>query len=223
MRAVVASANLSRNSEEWLKEAGTESVEPKFLSAARSFVESLRGEIIGIDFAKKKISLYKPPKGEGGGGQKKPVGPALWVVNVEIEKVRSEEDKTADTLAENKAKSKLRDVNRFQLERIRYPADWPVKVGDYVVQHVLDGRKKYFAAPARANTIHRYVSRHRAQLVVVIEERKRLRARTPLQLRQWLRSRSLKFRVPATFKNVKRATLRRALFQLWPTMEEVTR
>jgi hypothetical protein len=223
LRAVVASANLSRNSEEWLKEAGTESLEPKLLSAARSFVESLRGEIIGVDFAKKKVALYKPPKGQGGGKQIKPARAALWVVNVEVDENLSGEDKAAAEWAGDTAKAKLRDVKRFQIVRIRYPGDWTVKEGDYVVRYFSGGRDASLEAPARANTIHRYVRHGRAQLMVIMEERRRLRTRTPMQLRRWLRARGATLRLPQTFRKVRNAAARRALFQLWPGVEEVTR
>ena len=221
LRAVVASANLSRNSETWLKEAGTESSEPMFLLAARSFVESLRGEAIGIASARKKISLYRPPLGEGGTRHTKPVGAALWIVNVELEGKVSGEHKAATQLAKQMASSKLKDAKRFELTTIRYSADWPVKEGDYVVQRTLDGRRLSFEAPARANVIHRYSVHGRTQLMVVIEERKRLRTRTPLQLQRRLQARGAKLQMPQTFGKVRNAVARRALFQLWPRVEEM--
>ena len=223
IRAVVGSANLSRNSEEWLREAGTESSEPKYLSTAKAFVESLRGEVIGVDFAKKKISLYRPPKGEGRGKQNNPNGATLWVVNVEVEKELSREDSVAAEAARKKATFRLQDKKRFALENIRYSTDWQVKEGDYVVQNVVDGRMHYLEAPARANTVHRYRRGTRVQLMVVIEERKRLRTRTRRQLQRWMRGSGVTLRLPRKFRKVRNTAARRALFRLWPGVEEVTR
>jgi len=85
-RAVICSANVSANSEDGLLEAGLEVSNRKVVGDARRFVQELRGNVIGLAFARSKVKLFRS------GGQarrttvlpKAPAGHALWIVHLEV-------------------------------------------------------------------------------------------------------------------------------------------
>ena len=66
--AVVGSPNVSRFSATRLIETAIVTDTPRLISESRRFVESLRGDPIGPEFARKMKKLYRPPRNGGGGG-----------------------------------------------------------------------------------------------------------------------------------------------------------
>ncbi len=220
-RAIVGSANVSASSEERLTEAGVVSTDRKFVATARRFVEGLRGQAVGPDWATQKLSLYRPPKGlPGRTGTSRRKRSGMWVVNVRL-RDRTPEAERAAGKALKRAERTLKEPDKFSLDDVDYSVDWKVMPGDWVVQHVHDGRDKYFEAPARVSTVERYLSLRKAQhQVVVLESRKHSRTRKPKAVIAALRKSGVDYKVPKQFRQIKRDLVRRTLFSIWPNVSE---
>lgn len=213
-RAVVGSANLSRRSAERLKEAGVASSERKFIQQARKFVSSLRGRPITLEWARSKRALYVPQKSTGNHATLK-AGPTMWAISFEVGD-RSEEAEEAAAVAVKRAKSRLRRPDRFHLLDLQTWKEIPVKEGDWVFQLVHEGRERYFEAPARVLHINRFKTGHGESQIVVVQERKRLRGRSPAALIAKLKKMGLSLRRPRRFYRLTNAKLIDALYREWP-------
>jgi hypothetical protein len=158
-RCVVASANLSHESEYRLVEAGIESSNRRLVTEARKFVRSLCGDLVEVEFARALVRHYKPPRRPGGvrvskGGRVRHSD--LWVVGVE-EKEYSDQDEAAAQAAELDAKRRGASERLVRLERLSLDVrgDGP-RLGDRVLQ--VDGtlRGKRIIPPARVMGAKRY-------------------------------------------------------------------
>jgi hypothetical protein len=213
-RAVVGSANLSGRSEERLKEAGVASTDRRFIRQAREFVHSLRGQPISLEWARSKTGLYVPPRGTGE-RRGVEVGQAMWAISFGFGD-RSDQAKEAAAEAVKSAKRKLRRPDRFQLLVLQTYKQIPIKEGDWVFQYCQDGRERYFEAPARVLAIKRYRESRGENQVIVVQERKRLRARSAGEFITKLRKTGIRLRRPSRFYRVTNAKLKEALFGEWP-------
>jgi hypothetical protein len=220
--AVVCSANISANSEEGLIEAGLAVTNRRVIGDARRFVQELRGSVIGLAFARSKVKLFRS------GGQarramalpKASPGHSLWIVNLEI-RTQSELALAAVRRTKTNAIKRIKDLEAFQPEEFIFFAKWPVKIGDYVVQVVRDGRRVYVEAPAQILVIHPFADRYGQSVSVAVEMRKRVRTRSLGQMDAAVRpSTSEKFPRVERFRQVRNAALRKAIIGEWPKVAE---
>jgi hypothetical protein len=220
--AVICSANVSANSEDGLLEAGMKITNRRVISDARRFVQELRGSIIGLEFARSKIKLFRS------GGQargaialpKAPPGHALWIVGL------SRNDATVQEIAAArrsniKAASRIKDKEAFRLDDFTFFGKWPAKVGDYVVQVVRDRGQSHVEAPAQITVIDRFANKYGKSLSVVVEMRKRVRTRSLRQMDGAVRPDTLeRFPRVARFRRVRNDALRKAIMREWPKVAE---
>jgi hypothetical protein len=221
-RAVICSANVSANSEDGLLEAGLEIAHRRVIGDARRFVQELRGNIVGLAFARSKIQLFRS------GGQarramalpKAPASHTLWIVRLEIRAHNANEDAAAQR-ATTKAIARMKDKEAFRLEDFTFFGKWPAQVGDYVVQIVKDGKEVFVEAPAQILVIHPFANKYGQSLSVVVEMRKRVRTRSLSEMDAAVRpSTSEKFPRVGRFRQVRNDALRRAILGQWPKVAE---
>jgi hypothetical protein len=87
--AIVGSSNVSRSSAKHLIETAIATGTARIVSDARRFVESLRADPIGMEFARRMKKLYRPPRyGPGGaapngGRPAEPLHSRMWAVPLE--------------------------------------------------------------------------------------------------------------------------------------------
>lgn len=126
--AVVGSANVSHTSQDDLIEAGVELTDPKVVAEARSFVESLQGDLLGPEYLENLAELYRPPMSppKKKSGRVTPPGRAkhLPIVAVGVER---HETTPAERQAEEEglpfAEEKLERPSEYKLETIVCAAD----------------------------------------------------------------------------------------------------
>jgi hypothetical protein len=220
--AIICSANVSANSEDGLLEAGIEITNRRVISDARRFVQELRGNIIGLAFARSKVELFRS------GGQarramalpKALAGHALWIVHLEV-RTHSEHEEAAARLAKTKAIERMKDKEAFRLDDFTFSGRWPAKVGDYVVQTVRDGRRVHVEAPAQIIVIEPFVDSRKYSVAVVVEMRKRVRTRSLGQMDAAVRpDTSERFPRVHSIRRVRNDALRRSIMRQWPKVAE---
>jgi len=221
-RAVICSANVSANSEDGLLEAGLEIAHRRVIGDARRFVQELRGSIIGLEFARSKIKLFRS------GGQarrsmalpKAPAAHSLWIVALHRNDATVQEVDAARR-SNLKAVSRMKDKEAFRLDDFTFFSKWPAKVGDYVVQIVTDGRRVFVEAPAQITVIEPFANKYGNSLSVVVEMRKRVRTRSLVQMDAavWPET-SDRFPRVGRFRQVRNDALRRTILRQWPKVVE---
>ena len=161
-RCVVSSANVSKESEARLVEAGIESTDPKLIGAARTFVREMTGELVEEDFARALIKFYRPPKVPRGAAGPSPRSKVrhsgLWVMAVEDIDFTAE-DEAAATAGELEAKRRGADPRRDRFERISISGRTKGPAfGDRLAQVDTSNRRKFLIPPARVMSVRRYTS-----------------------------------------------------------------
>jgi hypothetical protein len=223
-RAVICSANVSGNSENGLIEAGVESAHRGVIGDARRFVQELRGSIVGLEFARSKVKLFRS------GGQargratnippKAPAGHSLWIVTLHRSDATVQEVAAARR-SKIKAVSRMKDKEAFRLDDFTFFGKWPAQVGDYVVQIVRDGRRAYVEAPAQILVIEPFANKYGDSVSVVVEMRKRVRTRSLVQMDAAVRpDTSKRFPRVGRFRLVRTDALRRSILKQWPRVAE---
>jgi hypothetical protein len=221
-RAVICSANVSANSEDGLVEAGLEIAHRRVIGDARRFVQELRGSIIGLEFARSKINLFRS------GGQarramvlpKAPASHALWIVLLDT-RTHSEHEAAAARRAKTKAIDRMKDQEAFRLDDFTFFGRWPAQVGDYVVQTVRDGRRVHVEAPAQITVIEPFIDSRKHSVAVVVEMRKRVRTRSLRQMDAAVRpDTSERFPRVNSIRRVRNDDLRRSIMRQWPRVAE---
>jgi hypothetical protein len=222
-RAVICSANVSANSEDGLLEAGMEITNRRVIGDARRFVQELRGSIIGLEFARSKIKLFRS------GGQarramalpKAPPGHALWIVTLHIRNKSTDQEVDAARRSKIKAVSRMKDKEAFRLEDFTFLENWPAQVGDYVVQIVRYGRWTHVEAPSQILVIEPFANKYGNSISVVVEMRKRVRTRSLGQMDAAVRpNTSKRFPRVTRFRQVRNDALRKAILGQWPKVAE---
>jgi|SRR6516225_5816829 hypothetical protein len=80
-RAIIGSANASRHSAKRLIEAALEVADERIVAACREFIWDQTGEHITLQYAKKMVPLYTPPR-FGTGRRTAPKHAPLWAVSL---------------------------------------------------------------------------------------------------------------------------------------------
>lgn len=159
-RCVVASANLSHESEHRLVEAGVESSNRRLVAEARKFVRSLCGEVVEPEFVRILVRHYRPPRRPNGGAKASKGGRVrhsdLWVIGVH-EADYSDQDQAAAQAAELDARKRGANERVVRLEHLSLDVRGAgPRLGDRVLQ--VDGtlRGKRIIPPARVMSAKRY-------------------------------------------------------------------
>lgn len=184
--AVVGSSNVSRHSENNLLEACVETTERKVVSNAKKFVRSLMGDKVGLEYAEKMITFYRPPLNSRKrarhikGKRKTPSHSDIWFVslvqrgwqNVDYE----QEEKgrpTAEKAMKNPRSSGLED---FQWSGGKILDRY--KVGQRVIQCTkTDDNKVLVSPPSRIVSVRRYTVKGKKRAIVYLEVPKKYRRR----------------------------------------------
>lgn len=221
-RAIIGSANVSNHSKEDLIEAVIETTDADTVGSCKAFVDSLRGEHVDLDYAKRMAKIYNPPKFAGGERTKTPLHPPFWLVPLE-EIAWDADDDAVFEQSEEVAEKKLNDQDRFFLDKYLWTGGGfrrPLRVGELILQVVKEGPRKTMLTPAsRIILIRGYKTAGEDRMMVFL--------RTPRIRRKNLRD--VKGRIGASgkllrkLKNprlVKNRKMVHELLQLWPSLKE---
>jgi len=182
--AVIGSTNVSTTSEAHLLEAVVETSDSRAVSAASSFVRSLRGDVVTPQQAKRLEALYSPPR-TFGGGRRAPrtavrgAGQSLlWAVALERVE-RTEEDDAQEKSGTPLARKKLKDARKFTVDCFTWPKRGfgeKARIGQRVLQIVEEPDGSIMVeAPYRIIRVQRYSVRERPRVMVFVEQKKGLR------------------------------------------------
>ncbi len=182
--AVIGSTNVSSTSEEHLLEAVVETSDRRTVSAATTFVRSLRGDVVTPQYAKRLERMYVPPRILGAGRPRsqqtmRGAGQSvLWAVKLETG-AWIDEDYVQQDAGEPLARKKLRNTRHYVVDDFVWtPAGFgrKVRVGQRVLQIVEESSKKVYAeAPYRVVRVQRYRVRNGSRVMVFVERKKRSR------------------------------------------------
>lgn len=184
--AIVGSTNVSAQSEAHLVEAVCESDVSKFVSACTRFVRSLRGDEVGLEYARRKVPLFKPPKFAARGRRSRtnraPLQSALSVVMLQpcdYDTRDTEVQKSGKAVAERQ----IKDRKRFAVEDFRWSGAVPpsLRPGSRVLMCLAEGKNRVSVdAPARILAVRKYRRRSGTRRALIFVE-----------TRKWARQRSL--------------------------------
>jgi hypothetical protein len=221
-RAVVGSTNASRNSEQALIEAVVETTEPEVVQSCKAFVDSLRGEHVDLDYARRLAKIYNPPKFAGNAASRTPRHSPLWAVPLVLVDWEAEDN---EVFERNKtaAEKKLKDQKRFRLDTYLWTGGGfrrPLQVGELILQVIKEAPGRVMLTPAsRVILIRRYKTAKEERMMVFL--------RTPKVRRKKLAD--VKHRLGDTgkvlrrLKNPRLIKARQAvhdILQLWPSLDD---
>lgn len=182
--AVIGSTNVSTTSEEHLLEAVVETSDLRAVSAAATFVRSLRGDVVTPQYAKRLEKMYVPPRILGAGRPRsqqtmRGAGQSvLWAVKLETG-AWIDEDYVQQDAGEPLARKKLKNTRHYVVDGFVWtPAGFgrKVRVGQRVLQIVEESSEKVYAeAPYRVVRVQRYRVRNSSRVMVFVERKKRSR------------------------------------------------
>jgi hypothetical protein len=170
-RAVVGSRNASRNSEQALIEAAVETTDPEVVQSCRSFVDSLRGEHVDLDYARRLAKIYKPPKFAGNAASQTPRHSPLWAVPLVLQ---DWEAKDNEVFERNKpaAEKKLKDQKRFRLDSYIWTGGGfrpPLQIGELILQVIKESPGRVMLTPvSRVILIRRYKTPKEERMMVFL-------------------------------------------------------
>ena len=182
--AVIGSTNVSTTSEEHLLEAVVETSDLRAVSAAATFVRSLRGDVVTPQYAKRLEKMYVPPRTLGAGRPRsqqtmRGAGQSvLWAVKLETG-AWIDEDYVQQDAGEPLARKKLKNTRHYVVDDFVWtPAGFgrKVRVGQRVLQIVEESSERVYAeAPYRVVRVQRYRVGNSSRVMVFVERKKRSR------------------------------------------------
>ena len=221
-RAIIGSMNVSRRSEQALIEAAVETTDSGTVRSCQQFIDSLRGEHVDLEYARRLDKIYNPPKFVGGNRTTTPRHPPFWTVPLELIDWEAEDDAVFEK-NEDVAKRKLKGRELFQLESYVWTGSGfrrPLRVGELVLQVTKEAPRKTLLSPAaRVILIRRYKADGEDRMMVFL--------RTPKVRRKNLRD--VKKRIGEAGKLLRRLENPRLLksrkmvhqvLQLWPSLKD---
>lgn len=222
-RAIVGSTNVSHNSRGGLLEAAIETTDPDAVRSCKEYVDSLRGEHVDLDHARRLSKEYKPPKFGLSRREPVPEHPPFWVVPLAKEYWEPEDQEQYDRSAPTATK-KLGDEGLFSLEQFGWDGGGfrrPLKIGDLVMQLIKESANSVMLSPVtRVIHIRPYsVSRQRRMIVYLRMPKVRRKNLLDLQERlseSWSLLRGLK-RNP---RLIREARMAHEILQLWPSLND---
>jgi hypothetical protein len=220
--AIVGSSNVSSASETQLIEAGIESDDPRVVRACSGFVRELRGDVVGLEEAKRLVASYRPPRGTGGPKQRRPrtrLEPGqtpLWALGL-TRCDYEDEDSRQSTAAEADARQRMSSRRTFRLDEFLWTGRVPFRVRDRVIMCTEESRNKILVdPPARVLAVRAYKSRGRHRAIVWVELRTGLRRRSARQLESQIGPSAGILRRVHGARRISSQGLAYALGQVWP-------
>jgi len=182
--AIIGSSNLSRHSERTLLEAAVETSSPELVRPCREFVEGLRGDEVGPEYARRLMRIYRPPRvntiGRGPQGARRVRQGDVFAVGLGYFEF-DELDEVAERAANRVGRQRVTDPDRFSVESFKWVGRLPhaFRRGVRILQICTDGGINLVYPPARLLEIRRYASnRGGRRSMVCVEVPKRLRPRS---------------------------------------------
>jgi hypothetical protein len=195
--AIVGSANVSDSSANHLVEACVELHSRAFAGTCEKFMQSLCGDIVGLEFAEKMIKLYNPPRvGQllGKRLQKTkrviPVHSGLWLVSLvsgNWAEVDYQQEDAGWSRAERALSSPRKsDIETFLWQRQSGHFINGIKRGERIVMNTREDRlTSLVSPPGRVLDIRRYRAGKRTRSIIYLEIPKTKRRRN---LKSFLRA-----------------------------------
>lgn len=220
-RAVIGSMNVSRNSQLALVEAAVETTDPEVVRSCKAFVDSLRGEHIDLDYARRLTKIYKPPIFTGKVASRTPRHSPLWAVPLVLQDWDAEDNEVFER-NRSAAEKKLKDQQRFRLGSYLWSGGGfrrPLQVGELILQVIKEAPGRVMLTPAsRVILTRRYKTEEEKRMMVFL--------RTPKARRKKLADVKARLgkagKVLRRLKNPRLIKVRRTvhdILQLWPSLE----
>jgi hypothetical protein len=173
---VVGSANVSKNSEDYLTEVCLLCTDNHILAQARKMIKSLQVEPVTPEYINICKKIYRPPR-----FRKKPSSGQsnLWLVGVwPLNKMREEEE-NLDEVERAKASEKLTNRQKFDTNLIRWNGNSNlaknIRVGDLIIQIQNGEKTKQVYPPFRVIHLKRYQTfdtSRKPRILIYVEEPK---------------------------------------------------
>lgn len=179
---ITSSANISMNSNSVLDEAGILTTDQVAVRRALSFFDKLCSEPVRAQYLKECIKAYQPPKFKAAalpsrnpGKRRHRITQAkLWFVGglrlVEV----SKRDAVAVSKIEDRAEGKLSNPEKTSVTWVRYSRRLKfldqLRVGDWIIQCLSDGKSRYVEAPAQVIGQDLYVSHNKKKYYMLMLE-----------------------------------------------------
>ncbi len=222
-RAVVGSTNVSRNSAEALIEAAVETTDPEVVRSCKAFVDSLRGEHVDLDYARRLAKIYRPPKFGGGAESRTPRHPPLWAVPLVRMDWEPEDDEVFER-NKSAAEKRLKDQERFQLDSYGWTGGGfrrPLEVGELVLQVVKEAPGRVMLTPAsRVVLIRRYQVKKEERMMVFLRTPK-VRRKKLADVKARLGKAGKLLRKLNTPRLIRARKTTHEILQLWPSLGDL--
>ena len=179
---ITSSANISMNSNLVLDEAGILTSDPVAVRRALSFFDKLCSEPVRAQYLKECIKEYQPPKFKAAAlTRHKPskrrnriTQAKLWFVGGLLLIEVSKSDATTISSLEDRAKEKLSNPEKTSVNWVRYGRRLKfldqIRVGDWIIQCLSDGKTRNVWAPAQVIGQDSYVSRNKKKYYMLMLE-----------------------------------------------------
>lgn len=221
---VVGSANVSTNSAEHLLEATVEVTDTALRQSCIEFVKSLRGDVVGPEWAKKMKKLYKPPHIRHAKGPQRvkrtPEHSLIWAVPLIVEDWE-DEDYRQEAEGLPAAEKLLKDSKHFVVDTFLWNGGRfrdQLKLLQRVLTCTEIRRGKILVAPpAKVLSVRRYKNGRSKRMIVYHEARKGSRRRNLKNVKLWLGSRATVLAKLKSPRVIRDTQLIYKLGQLWPT------
>ena len=174
-KALVGSANISSNSSEFLVESAILTDEPKVVSKARRFVDSIAIERVEESYIELCKRRYNPPPRSGSRRNHSAGLSRLWIVGT-VPTTYSEDDEKTLKRDQKIFENKVVDPRRYEVSPIRCTLTdrfaREAKEGDIIIEFAKHNGRTDVLKPKRI--LGKTIDRKRKKIFVRVEERKRL-------------------------------------------------
>jgi len=196
---IASSANVSRNSNELLDEAGIVTDDSAAVQRANEFFETLCTEPVGPKYISECIKQYRPPRFKAAverlrskGRSRRVPEAKLWFVGGLVLLDLSDKDQASMERLERKAQKKLKSPAATEVRWIRYGKRpkflRAIRLGDWVVDCMKHGSGREVGPPARVLSEEPWRSaRGRNHSVLMLESPKNGESMTLSQFRRKVR------------------------------------
>jgi hypothetical protein len=221
-RAFIGSANASFHSAQTLVEAMIETMEKTVVRNCRQFTQSLSGEIVTPEYAKRMQKLYRPPRfvrGHGSSGRSTLAHPSVWVVPLVFVDLDNE-DERQEKIGIREARRMLGNSQRFEVKTFRWMGtgiEKLFKFGQMLIEVTREKRDRLMVSPpSRILSVRPYKKGRRSYCVVYVEARKKLREKNLRVIARQIGPLANQLKKRKKARLLRNRHLAHSLFQLWP-------
>lgn len=218
--AVVGSSNVSHHSERQLLEACVETTDRKVVESARRFIRGLLGDRIGLDYARKMISYYQPPKWprkgvpRGRTTRRTPTQSDMWWVSL-VEGPWEDVDYKQEEKGRAAAEKAIKNPGGFEVTDFRWSGSL-FSVGHRIIECTkTDNGNVLVSPPSRIVSMRRYSSKGRKRAIVYLEKPRKQRRRKLAAVLRNLGSNAKRLGAPRRSKQLRDPELVYELGKLW--------